>query len=166
MEKQFSQLLIAACLAWLTIGCASNVLPKPEISTQSPTVDLSRLKKFYVSRDNETSAQDEKHLQGLQAVQEALTDHGFPATSGLLSAMPPDTDCKVIIHEHWFWDVYWYLLSLDIKFYDTHSGALLASGHDRRAHPTIRRSPEFMANELIDAIFPPQAQPGNSNRVK
>jgi len=162
MKKLFFPLLMAACLAWLTTGCSTTVLPKPEISTQSTKADLSGLKKFYVLRDDEAGAQDEKHLRGLHAVQDVLTDHGMPATSGLLSAMPADTECKVIIHDHWFWDVHWYLLSLDIKLYDAHSGALLASGFDRRAHPTIRRSPEFMANELIEAIFP--ASGGAKNR--
>jgi hypothetical protein len=151
MKTLFCPLLIAA---WFVTGCAVNEPLKPEISTQSPTADLSGLKKFYVACDNDAGAQGERHVEGLKAVQDVLTDHGMPATSGLLSAMPADTGCKVIIHEHWFWDVRWYLLSLDIKFYDARSGALLASGHDRRAHPTIRRSPEFMANELIEAIFP------------
>ena len=120
-------------------------------------VAMSGLKKFYVSRDDEAGAQDEKHLHGLRAVQEALTGHGFPAASGLLAAMPGDTDCKVIIHDRWFWDTYWYLLSLDLKFYDARSGKLLASGKDMRAAPVIRRDPEFMANELIEAIFPASA---------
>ena len=150
MKKLICQLLIAVCL---TTGC-ETVAPQPEIATQRPTADLSRLKKFYVVRDDEAGAQDERHLQGLHAVQMALTEHGMPATAGLLSAMPADTECKVIIHDKWFWDVHWYLLSLDIQFYDAKSGTLLASGHDRRAHPSIRRSPEFMANELIEAIFP------------
>ena len=156
MKKLFCPLLITSCLAWLTTGCATNhnQLPKPEISTQSPRADLSGLKKFYVSRDDEAGTQDEKHFLGLHAVQDVLTDHGMPATSGLLSAMPADTGCKVIIHDHWFWDLQWYLLSLDIKFYDVHSGAVLASGHSRRAAPVLRRPPEFMANELIEAIFP------------
>ena len=155
MKNPFCPLLIAACLAWLSTSCATNELPKPEISVQSPKADLSGLKKFYVSRDDESGSQDEKHLRGLHAVQESLTDHDMKATSGLLSAMPADTECKVIIHDKWFWDTYWYLLSLDVKFYDTRSGALLASGSDRRALPAIRRDPEFMANELIEAIIPP-----------
>jgi hypothetical protein len=154
MKNLFCPLLIAACLAWLSTGCATNELPKPEISVLSPKVDLSGLKKYYVARDDESGTQDEKHLRGLHAMQEALTDHGMPATSGLLSAMPADTDCKVIIHDKWFWDVQWYLLSLDISFYDARSNALLASGHDRRALPAIRRDPEFMANELIETILP------------
>ena len=120
------------------------------------------MKHFYVSRDDEGGAQDEKHLRGLHAVQEALSDHDLPATSGLLSAMPANTECKVIIHDQWFWDVQWYLLSLDIQFYDARSNALLASGHDRRALPAIRRDPEFMANELIEAILP--AVGGAKNR--
>ncbi len=154
MKNLFCPLLIAACLAWLITGCATNELPKPEISTQNIRGDFSGLKKYYVSRDDEAGAQDENHLRALHAVQESLTDHDMKATSGLLSAMPADTDCKVIIHDKWFWDTYWYLLTLDIKFYDAHSGALLASGHDRRALPAIRRDPEFMANELVEAIFP------------
>jgi hypothetical protein len=43
---------------------------------------------------------------------------------------------------------------LDISFYDARSNELLASGHDRRALPAIRRDPEFMANELIETILP------------
>ena len=161
MKNSFFPLLIAGCLAWLTSGCATNELPKPEITTQSPTTDLSRLKHFYVARDEESDAQGEKHSRGLQAVQQALNDHGLPATSGPLSAMPPDTDCKVVIHDQWFWDVQWYLLSLDIQFYDARSNALLATGHDRRALPAIRRDPEFMANELIEALLP---APGGANK--
>lgn len=182
-NKLFYPLLIVVCLAWLTTGCVHTYPAKPEISTQSPKSDLSGLKKFYVFRDDEADAQDEKHLPGLRgqnevegpplwpaylfvpalqnekhrralhAVQEALTEHGFPATSGLQSGMPADTEYKVIIHDTWFWVFEWFLLSLDIKFYDVHSGALLASGHLKRAHPSIRRDPEFMANELIEAIF-------------
>jgi hypothetical protein len=153
MKNLFFPLLIAGCLAWLSSGCATNELPKPEISTQSPTADLSRFKHFYVSRDDEADARDQKHLRGLNAVQQALTDHGMSAASGLPSAAPANTECKVVIHDKWFWDVQWYLLSLDISFYDARSNALLASGHDRRALPAIRRDPEFMANELIEAIL-------------
>ncbi len=142
---------MAAALVWLTTGCASI---QPGIITQSPTVHMSGFKKFYVVRDDEAGAQDDKHLKTLHAVQEALTEHGFPAASGLLAAMPADTDCKVVIHDKWFWDTYFYLLYLDIKFYDARSGALLASGHDVRSAPNTRRDPDFMANELMDAIFP------------
>ena len=115
---------------------------------------MSGIRKFYVARDNGAEVQDEKHTRDLHAVQKALTDHDMPATSGLLSAMPPDTECKVIIQDRWFGYTDEYLPSLDIKFYDARSGALLASGHDKRAQPAIRRSPEFVANELIEAIFP------------
>ena len=147
-------LLAAACLACLAAGCVTTTLPKPEMTVQSPKVDMSSMKRFYVARNTESGAQGDKHVLGLHAVQQALVDHGMPATSGLLSAMPPDTDCKVIIHDHFFWDVNWYLLSLDIKFYDARSGALIASGFCRRAHPSIRRPPEFVANEIIEALFP------------
>jgi hypothetical protein len=152
--NKLPSLLIAALLVCFVTGCQTYTLPKPEISVQHPTAELNRLKKFYVVRDEEKGAQDEKHLRGLHAVQNVLTDNGMQATSGLLSAMPVDTEYKVVIHDKWFWDTYWYLLSLDIKFYDVHSGRLLASGYSRRAPPPIRRSPETMANEVFDAIFP------------
>jgi hypothetical protein len=151
ISKLFFPALLAASLAWLTTGCASI---QPGITTQTPAVHMNEFKKFYVSRDDEAGAQDEKHLKTLHAVQEALTEHGFPATSGLQSAMPADTDCKVIIHDKWFWDMAWYLLYLDVKFYDAHSGALLASGHDCRSAPATRRDPDFMSNELIESVFP------------
>ncbi len=147
MKNLLCPLFLGALLA---AGCAT---PKPELSVQNPKAELSGLKTFYVSRDDEAKPQDEHHSQTLGAVQVALTGHGLPATSGLLSAMPADTGCKVMIHDHWFWDLQWYLLSLDMKFYDAHSGQLLASGFCRRAAPAIRRSPEFMANELVEAIL-------------
>ena len=154
-KQLFRPLLLAAFLACLAPGCATQVIvPKPELAAQLPVVNMSGMKKFYVVHDVEAGRQDDKHFRSLHAVQEALTDHGMPATSGLLSAMPGDTDCKVVIQDHWFWDTYWYLLSLDIKFYDAHSGNLLASGHERRAPPVMRRTPEFMANEVVEAVFP------------
>jgi len=161
MKKFFILPIYAGALIWLCNGCVTSV-PKPEITTESPKVDMSGMKKFYVSRDDGDSAPDKNHLRGLQAVQEALTEHGMPATSGLPSAMPTDIDCKVIIHDRWFWDMETYLLSLDIKFYDAHSGVLLASGHDRRAAPVLRRDPDFLASELIEAIFP--ASGGSKNK--
>jgi hypothetical protein len=121
-------------------------------------MDLSTLKKFYVSRDDESKAQNERHQQALHAVQEALTDHGLPATSGPQSAMPADTECKVLVHDRWFWDTYWYLLDLNIQLYDAHSGKLLAAARSRRAAPEFRRSPEFMANELVESLSPGSGQ--------
>ena len=155
MKNLLCPLFLAASL---TTGC---VAPKPELSIQNPTVDLGGLKTFYVARDDEAKAQDEDHLRTLRAVQEALTAHGLPATSGLLSAMPADTGCKVLVHDHWFWDLQWYLLSLDIKFYDSRSGACLASGFCRRAAPVLRRPPEFIANEVIEAILSTSARATN-----
>ena len=97
--------------------------------------------------------QDEKHLQGLHAVQEALTDHGMAATSGLLSAMPADTDCKVIIHDRWFWDTYWYLCPWISTFTMLAPVPYWLPGMISEPFRDIRRTPEFMANELIAAIF-------------
>lgn len=154
-KQIFCPLLVAAFLACLAPGCATRVIaPKPELAAQLPIINMSGMKKFYVVHDVEAGRQDDKHLRSLHAVEQALTDHGMPATSGLVSAMPGDTDCKVVIQDHWFWDTYWYLLSLDLKFYDARSGNLLASGHERRAPPVMRRTAEFMANEVVEAVFP------------
>jgi hypothetical protein len=153
MKRVFCPLLV---IVWLTAGYATAQPPKPEISIQSPKSDMSGIRTFYVACDNEAGShkEKEKHKLALNAVQKALTDHGMPATSGLLSAMPAGTESKVIIQDRWFGYTDEYLPSLDIKFYDARSGALLASGQDKRTQPAIRRSPEFVANELIEAIFP------------
>ena len=154
-KQLFCPLLVAVFLACLAPGCATQVfVPKPDLSAQSPTVNMSGMKKFYVVHAEEAGGQDDKHARSLHAVEQALTDHGFSAASGLVSAMPSDTDCKVTVHDHWFWDTYWYLLSLDLKFYDARSGNLLAAGHERRAPPVMRRTAEFMANEVVEAVFP------------
>jgi hypothetical protein len=155
MRNSFYPLLIASCLACLAPGCATRVIvPNPELAAQKPAVNMSGMKKFYVVHAEEAGRQDDKHLRSLHAVELALTDHGFSAASGLVSAMPSDTDCKVVIRDHWFWDTYWYLLSLDLKFYDARSGNLLASGLENRAAPVMRRTAEFMADEVVEAVFP------------
>lgn len=151
----FRPLLVAALLVCLAPGCATRAfVPRPDLSAQPPTVNMNGMRKFYVAHEEEAGRQDDRHLRSLHAVERALTDHGFPAASGLISAMPTDTDCKVLIQDHWFWDTYWYLLSLDVKFYDARSGNLLASVRERRAPPVMRRSSEFMANEVVEAVFP------------
>ena len=157
-SKRIILILFLSGLACLSSGCATYTLPKPVFLIQSPKVDFKELKKLYISRDDEADAQGERTLRVFRAVQEALAGQGIPTTYGLLSAMPSDTECKVLINDKWWWDMDWYLLSLDIKFYDARSGKLLAFGYTRRAHPTIRRSPEFMTNELIDAIFPASSE--------
>jgi hypothetical protein len=154
-KQLFGPLLVAAFLACLAPGCSTQpFIPRPELGAQPPVVSMSGMKKFYVVHADESGRQDDKHTRSLHAVAQALTDHGFAAGSGLVGAIPSDTDCKVVIEDHWFWDTYWYLLSLDLKVYDARSGKLLASGHERRAPPIMRRTAEFMASDVVEAVFP------------
>jgi hypothetical protein len=152
MKTIHYSILLALLLTWLTTGCESI---KPGVAVKYPTVDMSKFKTFYVARDDDSDAQNERHVRTLHAVQDALADHGMAATSGMQSAIPANTDCKVIIHDKWFWDLSWYLLYLDIKFYDARSGQLLASAHDVRSAPGDRRDPDYMANEALESILHP-----------
>ena len=134
------------------------MMPKPEISANhSLGADLSKVKKFYIAYDKEPN---ERHARTLRAVQASLASRGT-AGMGLGSAMPPDTECKVVVEDHWFWDVHWYQLKLEISLFDARTGALLGSGSSRRADPSLRRGPEFMANEVLDAIYRAPELPRN-----
>jgi hypothetical protein len=152
-----SALFLASVLIVLCCGCASMV-PKPEISaTRSLGADLGKLKKFYIAYDKEPN---ERHARTLRAVQTSLASRGT-AGMGMPSGMPPDTECKVVVRDHWFWDLQWYQLKLEISLFDPHTGALLGSGSSQRADPSLRRGPEFMANEVLDAIYRAPELPKN-----
>lgn len=50
------------------------------------------------------------------------------------------------------WDITMYLLKLDIQITDAKTGAILAKGE--AVHTSLaRKSPEYMAREILDDIF-------------
>jgi hypothetical protein len=125
-------------------GCA-------EVSGSSaPGVSLAPTKSFYVVRDKQSDATD--------AVQRELARRGFVATTGPESAMPANTDAKVLVEDHWYWDVTMYLVELKINLLNAKTGAAMASGRSYR--PSLeRKSPDEMSHEIFDRIFATAATP-------
>jgi hypothetical protein len=129
-------------------------LPLPEIKVgiHDPAA-LGAMKSFYVALDESSQSKDEDDDKALNAVQQALAARGLVATGGPLSAMPGSTDCKVIVRPHWFWDMGKYLLRLEVELSDNKTGKNVGYAGSWRGAPRLRRTPEFMAKELIEAIY-------------
>jgi hypothetical protein len=125
------------------------MMPQPE-KHAARYEDLTKLKIYYVTPEKPSEKANERHQKTLEAVEDALRGRGYTVASGSASAMPADTQCKVLVNDHWFWDMGWYLLRLDLQMLDARNGTLLADGWVRRAAPSLRREPAFMANELLD----------------
>ena len=125
-------------LLFLVTGCS-------QVSgSTTPGVTLSRYRTFYIVRDKQTDATD--------AMQKALSMRGFIVTTGPESSLPAGTDCKVLVRDHWTWDMTMYLLELQVDVLDPRTGALYAQG--RSYHPSLeRKDAETMANEVVEKIF-------------
>jgi len=82
-------------------------------------------------------------------VEQELTQRKFQVKSGPQEAAPKDIDCLVKSQQRWMWDLTMYLLELKVDFLDPKTGALFASGRIYRPS-LIRRSPEFMAHEVME----------------
>lgn len=141
----------AGFMAFLLLsGCAVGPT-RPEVEgTLVNGPALHRMKKFYV--EVEDAAPNERNARTIKAVQLALSAQGHAVSTGPKASMPSGTECRVVANDHWFWDLGWYLLKLDINLYDARSGALLGSGSSRRVEPMYRKGPEFMVPEVFQAI--------------
>jgi len=107
-------------LATLFVSSCSTVEPGHYYGGNA----LAAPKSAYIVRQKDF---DEKFVVGA-AIQEALARHGVTATAGNLADKPQAVDFYVENEDHWRWDMAMYLFSLDIRFMDNKSGALLGSG--------------------------------------
>lgn len=125
-------------LVLCSVGCA-KVTGGPAAGS-----DLQSVRSFYVVRDKQSDATD--------AVQKELARRGFTATSGPEANMPSDAQCKVLVQDHWMWDITMYLLEMKVDLTHPRTGASFASGTSYR--PSLqRKSPEEMAREVFDRIY-------------
>jgi hypothetical protein len=110
----------------------------------APGANLTAGKTYYVIRDKQSDATD--------AVQKDLARRGYVATTGPESLTPSSADCKVLVEDHWMWDITMYLTELKVRVVNAKTGAELASGRSYR--PSLeRKSPDEMAQEVFDQIF-------------
>jgi hypothetical protein len=116
----------------------------------TPGVNLSQYRTYHVVRDQQSDASD--------AVQKALAARGYVVTTGPETALASGTECKVLVRDHWTWDMTMYLLELQVDIINPRTGAMLAQG--RSYHPSLeRKSAEFMANEVVEKMYGPAAKP-------
>lgn len=136
-----SALLLIAAIFLSLPSCVQQVK-----STKAPGANLSNLKTFYVER----YAPDTRGIDGVIAGQ--LQAKGFNATHGASKKAPANADARLTYVDRWMWDITMYLLKLDIQITDAKTGAILAKGESTRTS-LARKSPEFMAREILDDIF-------------
>ena len=134
--------IVSLSLLVLTSSC-STVRP----GKQFGEVKLESLKTAYVVRHPKSSRDIDVY------VQDALTQHGVKASRGSMETKPKDVDFYVEYVDHWNWDMAMYLLSLDIRFLDNATGALIASGSFKQGFPHSFPDPEKKVNQVIDNIY-------------
>jgi len=113
--KFFALLLLAASLCF---SACSTVNPA---RTQAES-NLRTFKTAYVVTHGGSSFDMDQHLQN------ALLDRGLKVSAGPEKAKPTDVEMYAIYTDTWRWDLTMYLKSLQIQFYETKNGTLVASG--------------------------------------
>ena len=101
---------------------------------------------FYVVRH----AKDDRDIAAMIAG--SLRSMGHNASSGTVATLPDVVDILVTYEDRWYWDMATYMLSIEIKFRDPQTEAVLASGKSMRTS-LARKSPEYMTNEVLREIF-------------
>lgn len=100
------------------VGGCSTVNPA---RTQAGN-NLSNFKTVYVVTHGGSSVDMDTHLQN------TLLDRGLKVSAGSENAKPINVDMYAIYTDTWRWDLTMYLKSLQIQFYETKNGTLIASG--------------------------------------
>ena len=122
-----------------TTGCVNQVSGTPE-----PGVNMGRLKTYYIVA--------EEPGDFTAAIKSEMDKRGFKTTMGPEAKMPPDTDCKVVGEEHWYWDITLYPIEVKIKFVDARTGGVLAYGRSYHTSMTRKTQP-YMINEIFNIVY-------------
>jgi hypothetical protein len=138
--KTGSSFVLILSVAALIVGCANLN------SSRAPGADLSKIKTIYVQKlAGEDWGAD-------KLIVTALETRGYQASSGISATPPTPVDATLTYEDKWMWDMTMYMIRLTIQIRDPSSGAIIASAESYR--PSLeRKSPEFMVNEVLDAIF-------------
>ena len=139
--KALVMLLVMVSIA--ATGCARLSKLTARVT---PNTDLSKCETYYVIR----------HTKDVRKIDEIIRSEmqvmGLKAESGTLSSKPLDIGIIVTYEDRWTWDMSNYLLSLTIDLRDSKNNVLLATGQSYRTS-MVRKSPEFMAREILESIF-------------
>lgn len=61
-------------------------------------------------------------------------------------------DIDIVYGGQWQWDITWYLLNLDVRFYNAKSKSLVASAYSHRSS-LLRKAPEDVVAEAINGLL-------------
>jgi hypothetical protein len=86
----------------------------------TPGTDIARYHVFFVKENLD----DNRGIAARIAL--SLRDHGFQATSGPLTMMPPSADGVVEFEDQWSWDITTHIVGLLIHVTDAHNKAPVA----------------------------------------
>ena len=147
MIKKILYLPFFLLTATVALGCGSNFTHKV-----IPGTDLTEYRTFYLEH---LPADERKINLVIKGVMEKL---GLATTTGPASEAPKDVDVTVTYEDRWMWDMAMYMLSLKIDLHDASTKVLLATGQTYYSS-LIRKSPEFMAREILEAMFVGRKEP-------
>lgn len=88
-----------------------------------------------------------------ELIRTSLEQRGLDAKSGFADRMPNGVDVVVRYGSRWQWDITWYLLELDVRFYEPESSLLIASANSLRTS-LARKSPDDVVAEVLNQLFP------------
>lgn len=148
MIKKILYLLIFLLMATFALGCVSTFSHKI-----TPGTDLTGYRTFYLEH-----LPADKRMINL-VIKGEMEKLGLATTTGPASAAPKDVDVTVTYEDRWMWDMTMYMLSLKIDLYHASTKVLLATGQTSYSS-LIRKSPEFMAREILEAVFVGRKEPG------
>jgi len=130
-------------------SCASSFSSKI-----TPGFTIKDYRTFYV----ENHAADKRQLDIM--IRDEMNRLGLAATAGPASDRPTSVDAVVTYEDRWMWDITMYMLSLQINVRDASNEILIATG--KTAYTSLNReSPDYMAREILTAIFRGKRPTGN-----
>lgn len=139
---QLVRLVLLATLACLNLtSCASQL--KADVASG---VVLASDDQYYVVRRF-----GDEHGVG-ELIRDSLRRRGRAAECGEETEMPDGTDILVRYQDEWQWDLSWFLLSLEVRFLDPVTAAVMASATNQRSS-LARKPKEVMVEESLEAIF-------------
>jgi hypothetical protein len=101
-------------ISLLVAGCSSYT------AMVQPGPDLTHYRELFVKENLDDN-------RGIAArIATSLREHGYKATSGPLTMLPPSADGIVDFQDQWSWDFTTHLVAMDIHLSDAHNSAPIA----------------------------------------
>lgn len=136
----FMSIIVSLATSIVLSGCIAH------ISSSPPSANIKTFKTFYIVQSGSDSREVYKAIEG------ELVALGRMAKSGPRSSIPAEAEVLVTYHEHWVWDLGWYLHNILVQFRNPKTNVLLASSLSSRSS-LQRQPPELMVREVLDSLL-------------